>query len=147
LGRFVSRDPIGYEAEDFNLYRYVGNNPLIHTDPGGLVTVEECWAEYGECMDAADEEPWYLRRATKAYCLLQLDFCIAVSEEAVKCYVVGGACVAAGALVARDGPLPIGDACAAGIIGGVICKRRRNDFTATTGCLRRFYVNRATEPR
>ena len=36
LGRFVQRDPIGYEAKDENLYRYVGNNSLIRLDPTGL---------------------------------------------------------------------------------------------------------------
>ncbi|MDZ7616864.1 MAG: RHS repeat-associated core domain-containing protein, partial [Patescibacteria group bacterium] len=36
LGRFVSRDPIGYEAGDVSLYRYVGGRPLYDTDPLGL---------------------------------------------------------------------------------------------------------------
>jgi len=36
LGRFVSRDPIGYAAEDMNLYAYVGNSPPRRTDPLGL---------------------------------------------------------------------------------------------------------------
>jgi len=36
LGRFVSRDPIGYDAEDVNIYRYVGNMPIVNVDPLGL---------------------------------------------------------------------------------------------------------------
>ncbi|MBN8491307.1 MAG: tandem-95 repeat protein, partial [Burkholderiales bacterium] len=36
LGRFASRDPIGFSAGDANLYRYVGNRPLDHADPSGL---------------------------------------------------------------------------------------------------------------
>lgn len=36
-GRFLSEDPIGFESGDLNLYRYVGNMPLIATDPTGLV--------------------------------------------------------------------------------------------------------------
>ncbi len=32
LGRFVSRDPILYEAGDANIYRYVGNMPLLCQD-------------------------------------------------------------------------------------------------------------------
>ena len=36
LGRFTSRDPLGYDAEDFNLYRYVRNNPLKYVDPSGF---------------------------------------------------------------------------------------------------------------
>jgi RHS repeat-associated protein len=35
-GRFLSQDPIGFEGEDENLYRYVGNAPTGFTDPLGL---------------------------------------------------------------------------------------------------------------
>ena len=39
LQRFVSEDPIGFGAGDFNIYGYVGNNPLIFIDPTGLFCV------------------------------------------------------------------------------------------------------------
>ncbi len=35
LGRFMSRDPLGY-ADGVNLYAYVGNNPVSFVDPWGL---------------------------------------------------------------------------------------------------------------
>ncbi|MCY2990852.1 MAG: hypothetical protein NTY19_23695, partial [Planctomycetota bacterium] len=35
-GRFVSADPLGFAAGDVNLYRYVGNAPVILRDPLGL---------------------------------------------------------------------------------------------------------------
>ena len=35
-GRFISEDPIAFEAGDANLYRYVGNNPGNGTDPMGM---------------------------------------------------------------------------------------------------------------
>jgi RHS repeat-associated protein len=35
-GRFISQDPIGFEAGDANLYRYVGNGVMTNTDPSGL---------------------------------------------------------------------------------------------------------------
>jgi RHS repeat-associated protein len=35
-GRWVSPDPLGFGAEDSNLYRYVFNNPADHRDPTGL---------------------------------------------------------------------------------------------------------------
>ena len=38
-GRWISQDPIGFQAGDANLYRYVGNSPLISIDPIGLETV------------------------------------------------------------------------------------------------------------
>ncbi|MFO7906393.1 MAG: nucleotidyl transferase AbiEii/AbiGii toxin family protein [Planctomycetota bacterium] len=37
LGRFVSRDPIGVEAGDSNVYRYVRNRPVSRRDPTGLI--------------------------------------------------------------------------------------------------------------
>ncbi len=33
---FLSSDPIGHAGGDYNLYRYVANSPLTHTDPSGL---------------------------------------------------------------------------------------------------------------
>ncbi len=36
LGRWMTMDPIGYEAGDENLYRYVGNDPVNGLDPSGL---------------------------------------------------------------------------------------------------------------
>ncbi|MGF1581953.1 MAG: RHS repeat-associated core domain-containing protein [Gemmataceae bacterium] len=36
LGRWISRDPIGFEAGDSNLYRYVNNQPVMNTDPSGM---------------------------------------------------------------------------------------------------------------
>lgn len=35
IGRFLSEDPIGFEGGDYNLYRYVQNNPANFTDPFG----------------------------------------------------------------------------------------------------------------
>jgi uncharacterized protein RhaS with RHS repeats len=36
IGRFISEDPIGFDAGDTNLYRYVGNNSIKLNDPSGL---------------------------------------------------------------------------------------------------------------
>lgn len=36
LGRFTSRDPVGFAAGDANLYRYVQNDPINSVDPSGL---------------------------------------------------------------------------------------------------------------
>jgi uncharacterized protein RhaS with RHS repeats len=36
LQRFISEDPLEFFGGDFNLYAYVGNNPVNFTDPLGL---------------------------------------------------------------------------------------------------------------
>jgi RHS repeat-associated protein len=36
IGRWISEDPIEFEAADANLYRYVENVPTVHVDPTGL---------------------------------------------------------------------------------------------------------------
>jgi RHS repeat-associated protein len=37
VGRFISVDPIGFDAGDTNLYRYVFNSSTNHTDPSGKI--------------------------------------------------------------------------------------------------------------
>ena len=39
IGRFVSEDPLGFEAGDVNFYAYVGNNPVNANDPSGLTDI------------------------------------------------------------------------------------------------------------
>ncbi len=36
LQRFISQDPLSYDGGDYNLYRYVHNNPHTNSDPSGL---------------------------------------------------------------------------------------------------------------
>jgi len=40
LGRFVQNDPIDFAGGDYNLYRYVANNPINWVDPLGLDIVK-----------------------------------------------------------------------------------------------------------
>jgi RHS repeat-associated protein len=39
VGRYITRDPIGY-GDGLNVYLYVHNNPINHIDPHGLAAVE-----------------------------------------------------------------------------------------------------------
>ncbi|YCM43521.1 RHS repeat-associated core domain-containing protein [Verrucomicrobiaceae bacterium 227] len=45
-GRFHQQDPVRYESDDYNLYRYAGNNPISATDPLGTTAA----IEYGQLL-------------------------------------------------------------------------------------------------
>jgi len=50
LERFISEDPIGLLSNDYNVYRYVENNPINKFDPSGLedceiITKDSGWYE------------------------------------------------------------------------------------------------------
>jgi RHS repeat-associated protein len=40
VGRFISKDPIGFAGGDVNLYGYVGSNPVNWVDPFGLDPID-----------------------------------------------------------------------------------------------------------
>ena len=44
MGRFISRDPIGYRAKDVNLHRYTSNRVTTRTDKFGLLSKEQIGA-------------------------------------------------------------------------------------------------------
>lgn len=45
IGRWLEQDPIGFEAGDTDLYRYVYNDPTYLIDPSGL------WAFHSPVWD------------------------------------------------------------------------------------------------
>ena len=47
-GRWLSEDPIGFEAGDVNLYRYCGNDAVNGVDPSGLDYIVEQYFMFGE---------------------------------------------------------------------------------------------------
>jgi RHS repeat-associated protein len=52
IGRWISQDPIGFDAGDSNLYRYVNNGPTGRTDPSGLQEAGQgcCGLEVGPVL-------------------------------------------------------------------------------------------------
>ncbi len=47
IGRWTTKDPIGFNGGDTNLYNYVGNNPMSYVDPTGLYTEVIGWTGVG----------------------------------------------------------------------------------------------------
>lgn len=60
LGRFISRDPMGYAAGDPNLYRYAANNPVNASDPSGkwLDTLLDVLGLVLDIKDFVEEPTW-----------------------------------------------------------------------------------------
>jgi len=54
LQRFIAEDPIGFKGNDFNLYGYVRNNPMLWIDPLGLTPGELFIEEDAAAIDAID---------------------------------------------------------------------------------------------
>jgi RHS repeat-associated protein len=47
VGRWTTKDPIGFNGGDTNLYNYAANNPMSYVDPSGLSTSVICRAVGG----------------------------------------------------------------------------------------------------
>ena len=47
-GRFIGQDPIGFQAGDANLYRYVGNNVTSYKDPSGKIKIYYLFSDVGQ---------------------------------------------------------------------------------------------------
>jgi RHS repeat-associated protein len=62
LGRFIERDPIGFDAGDNNWYRFVANGPTGKTDPSGLQSLSfGSGLEYSLCVSSSKGDIAVLR--------------------------------------------------------------------------------------
>lgn len=143
IGRFCSKDPIGFEGSKWNLFQYCNSSPLGRLDPTGQV---DCEARYNACMVGcmAVPPPWPWNTGSKkvkkwkhyAYCeaKCQADYmaclaqkCKEATEDVAeycarnpgKCCIVGGILVIGGTCAVIE-PTPAGEVCVAGAIGCVI---------------------------
>jgi RHS repeat-associated protein len=59
IGRFVSKDPIGFSGGSANLYTYSFNDPVNFADPSGMLTIPFVgWVDLGETAGSAALEQW-----------------------------------------------------------------------------------------
>ncbi|OMH25755.1 RHS repeat-associated core domain-containing protein [Motiliproteus sp. MSK22-1] len=102
IQRFISRDPIGFESGDCNFYRYVENNPNNLIDPLGFKSAN--------CSDKAkkNRKDKYTKVKNRLFDTRRVAKNLALKSAAKK-----GAALAA---ALADGPLPIGEVIAAGIL-------------------------------
>ena len=97
LGRFIERDPIGFEASDNNWYRFVANGPTGRTDPSGLAparVVAACEAyckALGKVLDRVVEQ-WYSTQWCRAYKCVCRDTKCTDAEKTVLQAAVTAAC-------------------------------------------------------
>jgi len=85
VGRWVSRDPLGFDGGDANLLRYVANDPVWYRDPPGLARIVgtpfppsgHWWIEF-ECVkqptpegsaSSAGQYPWWVDIPEQRDCL------------------------------------------------------------------------------
>ena len=52
-GKFIQEDPIWFQSDDYNVYRYVTNNPLNYSDPSGLTSASETGATSASSANTA----------------------------------------------------------------------------------------------
>jgi hypothetical protein len=62
-GRWLTKDPAGFMAQDANLYRYVGNDPTNATDPTGKYVIAQNEEAANDTINFLDKE--YKIKATK----------------------------------------------------------------------------------
>jgi RHS repeat-associated protein len=61
-GRFLGRDPIGFEGSKWDLYSFVENRAVIGRDPSGLCgtknddLIKKCMKDFRDCLDASVRE-------------------------------------------------------------------------------------------
>ncbi len=89
LGRWASRDPIGFAGGDWNLWGYVGNSPTVGADPMGLLPLVTVFCSGSDNKGIRDSK--YILDAVSVICknvqgLTNADQCIGENEKAANRY-------------------------------------------------------------
>ncbi len=77
VGRWISKDPIGFEAGDANLYRYVDNVPLGATDPSGLERIAD---NFEDILERLNSDEFGERQRASRDLLALIDAGLSVDE-------------------------------------------------------------------
>jgi len=85
VARWTTRDPLGM-IDGPNVYEYVIGNPIVSTDPLGLLTREWCEDEYEDCKDRCKKRR---SRAGRAICYA---ICMDIYAECIAEVAVRDAC-------------------------------------------------------
>ncbi len=99
-GRWLSQDPIGFRGGDWNLWRYVENNPVIQFDPIGLRVPPllqtfcgtACGVKLAAIVIAAGTCEWFCRNCSfcdKWNCMndaLRSQILLTSSQSCIACY-------------------------------------------------------------
>jgi len=121
LGRWISQDPIGFEAGDANLYRYVGNGPISRVDPQGL---EGFLSNYLHYLLNPKEMDWDLVNLHETLVQIPIDYWHYLTNPTEMdeglAFTSGLAWGAAGAALGGLGGMVIGGTLlGGGLIGGI----------------------------
>jgi RHS repeat-associated protein len=84
-GRWTSKDPIGFEGGQGNLYEYSRSDPINEIDPAGLATAAECVTRTAKAASACAFAAWTCRRMNKGRCSVALEDCWRQFEKATDC--------------------------------------------------------------
>ncbi|HPD56937.1 MAG TPA: RHS repeat-associated core domain-containing protein [Smithellaceae bacterium] len=91
-GRFITRDPIGFDGGDVNLYAYVGNNPVNLKDPFGFKSCSDCESFLNNCYLLASI-------ATGTTTIVCSTVCVAILKAPYLCRFL---CATGGAIVGQE---------------------------------------------
>jgi RHS repeat-associated protein len=73
-GRFLGRDPIGYEGGEWGLYEYVSTKVLVATDPSGMILIE-CACSCQLCYGVARENCRWFSQNAQINCVGSAESC------------------------------------------------------------------------
>ena len=110
-GRFLGRDPIGYEGSEWGLYEIFESSSTRFTDPLGLSCTDdynacdrESEADYRQCVRLGGRMCYWNYRRDQAICTAKFTSCVARANART----IGGICLVGvgGVICCIDTPLP-----------------------------------------